>query len=179
MFFKSRNKFFTLLSTQKRNVRHSFNDSCGNNLTNIVIPDFVKRTLSYGDKYNAPYSSNNKIPVTEFIKEFECNILKIDSNIRNDIRTDFTNEIMRFYKQKSHLPIEDRSILYDFHNTNKFLKANPDLFVTKADKGVSVVIMFKSDYNVGMNEILKDDETYREINGNPLRKKPQINVMIS
>ena len=30
--------------------------------------------------------------------------------------------------------------------------------------------MFKSDYNVGMNEILKDDETYREINRNPLRK---------
>ena len=49
LFFKSRNKFFTLLPTQKRNVRYSFNNSWVNNLTNIVIPDFVKRTLSYGD----------------------------------------------------------------------------------------------------------------------------------
>ena len=84
LFFKSRNKFFTLLSTQKRNIRHSFDDAWVSNLTNIVIPDFLKRTLSYSGKYNAPYSSNNKISVIEFIKEFESNILKNDNNIRNN-----------------------------------------------------------------------------------------------
>ena len=158
------------MSSQKRTEKQFYNSKWVNNLTNMVIPEFVKRTLSFGEKYNAPYFGNKKILIIDFIEEFESNNLKINSKIRNDIRADFTNEIIKFYKNKNHFPINDKIILNNYHKTKTFLKNNPNLFVTKADKGGAVVIMDKCDYVCKMNEILGDDGTDRKIKNDPLKK---------
>ncbi|KAJ8687784.1 hypothetical protein QAD02_023578 [Eretmocerus hayati] len=53
--------------------------------------------------------------------------------------------------------------------TSKFLKDNPSLLVTKADKGNSTVIITKEGYRNKMLESLSDQKYYRRVDGNPLK----------
>ena len=70
------------------------------------------------------------------------NINKYNTQNRNTINTTLTN----IYK-----------------NTRHFLKTHEDIVVVKSDKGKSVILMNKDNYNDNVMTMLKDRSTYKFI----------------
>jgi hypothetical protein len=56
---------------------------------------------------------------------------------------------------------EEKLMIKDVKSTKDFMKENPGVFVTKADKGV---ILDRQDYIQGMENIFSDTTTYVRIN---------------
>jgi len=53
--------------------------------------------------------------------------------------------------------------------TNKFIKNNPNIIFTRADKG-NITVALKTEYLNKIEEILNDTETYEKINKDPTKK---------
>ena len=71
-------------------------------------------------------------------------------------------------KKVNYILKEERSFTKKPGITKSFLKNNPNIFFTKADKGNVTVCLNKSDCNNKMLELLSDNNTYEKINKNPL-----------
>lgn len=54
----------------------------------------------------------------------------------------------------------ESNLLQKSKAVSSFLKNNPDIFFTKADKGNSTVAVLKSEYVNNINNMLKDENTY-------------------
>lgn len=88
------------------------------------------------------------------------------ANIRNFTVTYLSN----FIKQKIELNTLEKSLLSKAHNVHKFIKDNPDILFTRADKGNTTVAITKNDYIEKMTHILNDSNTYSIVNKNSIRK---------
>jgi len=64
----------------------------------------------------------------------------------------------------------DPKIINLVKTTNKFIKNNPNLIYTRADKGNITVTLNKSDYINKIEEMLSDKETYTLIKKDPTKK---------
>ena len=53
-----------------------------------------------------------------------------------------------------------------------FISENPEILITRADKGNTTVIMNRESYRRKMYEILNDQSTYILINKDPINKIP-------
>ena len=51
-----------------------------------------------------------------------------------------------------------------------FLKAHPNIVITKSDKTSNTVIIEKSLYNEKMTDILRDETTYKALDQDPTEK---------
>ena len=52
----------------------------------------------------------------------------------------------------------------------RFISENPDILITRADKGSTTVIMSRDSYKEKMHEILNDQTTYNSIKKVPTNK---------
>jgi len=64
----------------------------------------------------------------------------------------------------------DRKIINLLNTTNNFLKMNPNIIYTRADKGNITVALNRNDYINKVEEILRDKETYELIKKDPIKK---------
>ncbi|KAJ8678260.1 hypothetical protein QAD02_014047 [Eretmocerus hayati] len=53
-------------------------------------------------------------------------------------------------------------------HTRQFMRNNPNILITKSDKGNKTVLIYKSDYIQKVEENLQNDKYYEKINRNPL-----------
>ncbi|KAI4476245.1 hypothetical protein M0804_013756 [Polistes exclamans] len=58
----------------------------------------------------------------------------------------------------------------NFIKTKRFLKQNPDIIVTRSEKGNNTVIMKKDEYLKEMEKLLEDTNTYSLLNNDPTNK---------
>lgn len=58
----------------------------------------------------------------------------------------------------------------EFSFCKKFLRDRDDIFVTKADKGQTTVIMDRNDYILKIESLLEDKSTYRILKKDPINK---------
>lgn len=148
------------------------------NLTDKPIPENVKRILSLG-KFCPPIINNKKIPVLEFIKEFETNTHKISNDMVSTLRLDFVKTIKDFVQNKKHKSRFDIKVNTMILETKQFLKENTNLLITRADKGQTTVVMKTETYIEKMNELLNDTSTYKKISKDPLNiMKNAVNDLI-
>jgi len=139
------------------------------NLTNTQIPASVKDTLSLGEKFNFLINPDKRT-MFECLKNIEIgtrNIDDINSNIKDDILAVVNNYIKKTKTQ--HINIDDRTINSNLTLTKKFLKDNPEIFITKADKGNVTVIMKNTEYVEKVETALSDKKHYAVIKKSPLR----------
>ena len=140
------------------------------NLTDINIPDKVKYILQLGQRFNLPNIITDKEKITcEFIKHIESNIFNLDERTKNLIRKDIIPVLNRI-KYSSPNSLVDSKIKQGLKELNVFLKNNPGLLITKADKGNTTVIMTFKNYLEKMHDVLHDKDTYRLIDKDPTKK---------
>ena len=141
------------------------------NLSNITLTKEQIETLALGLDYALPPS---RIHREKHLLSFEklAQMLKSQSLRRGDKSFQdvcksiayLANETYYDFKNWKHL-IPDkktRSILKDLIN-------NPDIVITKPDKGRAVVILNKTDYIDKTMEIINDETKFRKVNDDPFK----------
>jgi len=138
------------------------------------IPKRVSRFLSLGEKFALPLDfkdNRDRLDVSfAIIKNFEACSHVIPEKVVDKVRSSVVNSVKKSLYSNKHVNHMDSALQKEYINCKNFLKNNDDIFVTKADKGQVTVIMDKTDYIKQMEDILKDDSTYKMLKSNPLRK---------
>ncbi|XP_071579989.1 uncharacterized protein [Temnothorax nylanderi] len=172
---KATNKFNRIFS--KQDYKTFFNNDRKKwliNISNINIPDNITHILSLGDNFGIPVTNRDKkdrlLTTIDTIKNFETSSYKMPPAAINTIRSSIANSLKLFLNKNIHVEYIDRYILREFSNCQRFLRNNPDIFVTKADKGQITVIMDRTDYNDRMIDLLNDESTYNKLKNNPNKK---------
>ncbi|XP_055685769.1 uncharacterized protein LOC129791573 [Lutzomyia longipalpis] len=133
------------------------------NLTDKTIPHEATFLLSLGPKMGLPLDSKGDVPLPQMIAEIESIVQSIDSSEEdlNRLRSEVTGNIKNFFhKNKRELPHEKRLKIAK-QITSRFLKDNPDIIVTRSDKGNKSVVMSKEEYLEKMRLLVGDQETYK------------------
>jgi len=134
------------------------------------IPKDVIALLQLGENFCLP--PNNKSHLTiECVKHVESNLSKFQ---HHNFSSMFRSRICSFINQikyiDDHRTETDIEILQSLHITKTFIKNNPDIIFMKADKGNTVVALDRHDYVNKMESLLSDDNTYSELQRNPVNK---------
>jgi len=171
------NKFNRLRSYQNLRYNNFFDMDRSKwiiNNSSKEIPDYVSNILSLGERFALPINVNDskdRLDTTlGIVKNFEASIYKFPEMCVDNIRAMVVNSLNRNLYRYKHLNYLDAHIHKEFIKCKNFLKNNDDIFVTKADKGQVIVVMDKSAYVDQMVKILDDENTYRLVRNNPLRK---------
>jgi len=139
------------------------------NLSQHNIPDKVKRLLQFGHNFSLPMTNPDN-SIIQLIKNIENNIIKLNDDTQNTIRN-WSIPLLHKLKNSSHIRDNmDSTIMNLMTYTKKFIKSNPNLIFTRADKGNITVALNKLDYINRIEDIFKDNETYIKINKDPLKK---------
>jgi len=144
------------------------------NLCSIDIPESITNILCLGEKFGLPANLNDKRERLELtvnsVKNFEMVIPKLPEKVVDNVRSMIVNSLCRNISSNNHLSHFDTYINREVKKCKNFLRNNPDIFVTKADKGQVTVIMDRKVYVDKMTQNLEDTETYKPLNSNPLQK---------
>ena len=147
---------------------HALLDSWFTNLTDIHIPLPVAKTVSLGKNFGVPIP-NNQLPIKHLFADFESNIHKINEDDRNAARFKFVNCISTFSRQRqSHNALSNfqKNMIQNAKLTHTFLKNNPNILITKADKGNTTVALDKNKY-IEVKTILAEKKTYITLKKDP------------
>lgn len=155
------------------------------NFTDIALSEEVVKTLRLEPKFGLPLEKRTAA-IPTIINDIEFCIqntdvqgesMKIIEENRNKIRSDVVNVLMNFFRKKE--PREFDEIWKNMKITSRFLKEHDELIVARSDKGGSTVVMYREEYVTGMNDMLKDDRTYKKIVKDPTNKfQLQSNVIV-
>ena len=132
------------------------------NKTSFEIPENVRRILSLGHKFNPPFEKAS-FPIERLVCDVEAALKPYEDQSKIEIRNRFVNILTNFLNQKEITTEIERRIRNDVTSTKKFIKANPGIFVTKADKGNATVILDRQNYITGMEKLFSDSKTYCRI----------------
>jgi len=153
---------FNKLKSEQHNLNMLIPDSWIKNLTTINIPDDVLKFLALGFKFSvAPDRSD--ISIKGLLASFENIITQLPTEVRDITRAKFTNIFTNYLKKPGH--INYLGVL--FSKTKQFLRDHGELVVTRADKGNVTVILTKEMYLELANNILQDQNYYRQLTNDP------------
>ncbi|XP_062711892.1 uncharacterized protein LOC134289674 [Aedes albopictus] len=146
------------------------NSSAVLNATNKTIPPETLILLSLGPKFALPYTNIAQMPFFHLIADVE-NILAMHTDIavREQTRCQIINKTQNFVNKNRPLgtdPLE-KFCRTASNITKKFIKTNPDILITEADKGNRTVIMHLDDYESKMAQLIGDTSTYQQVNSDP------------
>ena len=131
-------------------IKHKFYKRI-HNLTNINLNITETKLLEKGLKYHIEQKYNTKTR-NKHLLDIENAILKTNKEHQDDIRALVINEITT--KQ----PIKFKQELSTLNNLKNIKKklAHNDALITKADKGNTAVIIYKSEYNCKIEEYISN-----------------------
>lgn len=132
------------------------------NLTDIEVPYETTILLSFGSKFALPTKTRD-IPLIKILSEVENILAKLHEDKVVEQRGKITNMITNFLKKPQKLSKVEKTLSYYQKVTKKFLKDHKNIVITKSDKGGTTVVMFKSDYQQKMMDLLQDESTYERI----------------
>jgi len=147
----------------------SVNDKWFINLSHFEIPYKVQCLLQLGQNFSIP-STNTKNNIIQLIKNIENNIIKLQQDTQNEIRNRSIPVIHNLTSQTLYKDHIDTQIIDLMKITNEFVKNNPNIIFTRADKGNITVALDKTEYLNKIDNMLKDTQTYSVINKEPIKK---------
>lgn len=136
------------------------------NLSNKSLPDDVKTILSLGPKFAFP-PSNKDISMKHLLAEVEEVVVTAPSNMQNILRAKATNAVTNYIKKNENT----RDILSEMQQkTKSFIRGNPDMIITKSDKGNVTVVMNRGEYENRVAEMVSDSDVYKVLDRDPTSK---------
>ena len=139
------------------------------NVSDIELPTYVTDVLKLGEKFNFNNPFNNSLTL-HYLKDFE---IFFNNNIDEEqipkLKGTYLNFINKFYNRElSHITHFDKKFKIDLKKTKEFIKRNPQLLITRADKGNTIVIIRKLNYIEKTEKLFSDKKYYKQIKTNPL-----------
>lgn len=133
------------------------------NLTNVAFPDNVAKMLALGPKFCiAPRVAD--LNVRRLLSNVEFCISKISDSSRDIMRAQAANIITNYFQKN----VNCHTVFNGLHRETKlFLKGNPDIIITKSDKGGTSVAMYVGAYEDKMLELLSDPQVYTVLKSDP------------
>ena len=93
----------------------------------------------------------------------------MNDEIAPKVRESLLNTIKKYHnKELSTRLHNDKKFKIDLEKTRYFIKNNPSILITRADKGNATVVITKSSYLEKTENLFKDQKYYNEIKKNPL-----------
>jgi len=139
------------------------------NLSHTTIPQDVQRLLQLGHNFSLPSNDSNNNTI-QLIKNIENNLIKFHEDVQFEVRNRVLPFLHNIKHKARHKDTKDIQILELLQKTKKFVKNNPNVIFTRADKGNVTVALDKNDYYIKIEEILKDTETYTIISKDPTNR---------
>ena len=133
-------------------------------LSNLTIPTNVSNILALGPKFSYNNPEITEKVIFDTIKSFESQIYKIPINNRANVRFNIVNTLKNEQKnnkfKKTHSTFGEKLFLDNLKETEKFLKDQKEIIITKADKRNKTVVLTKQMYINESNKLLIDGDTY-------------------
>jgi hypothetical protein len=85
-------------------------------------------------------------------------------------RSNCINLINNHIKSNKKLDKTDKFIITSNNQTKKVLKEHPEIMILNSDKNCGTVAMTKEQYNLKVDELLSDTNTYVKIENDPTKK---------
>lgn len=139
------------------------------NLSNKDIPTPVVSLLQFGEKFSL-LSLNIKSSIFETVKDIENDIRSFPHEVRDEIRSLIFPTLEGAINLPSIMSDLEINLLRRYHETKTFIRDNPDIILTKADKGNITVAVEQDVYVSKVKDILKDTSTYTVVSKNPIKK---------
>jgi len=150
------------------------------NTTKTPIPNKVIGLLQLGEGFCLPPDNKEHLFI-EYIKHIENNFSKFkqQQSCVNTMRIQLFNFLKPLHNLDHVRSNIDLEILDAVSFTKKFIKENPELLFTRADKGNTVVALDRTDYMNKMKACLSDSNTYIKLKQNPANKLlSELKIMI-
>jgi len=160
------------------NIYHSFKHTINSNvdlwvknISSTEIPQDIMYVFALGPKFGLPTNNKNKF-MFELISSIVPHIQRLkpgNPQMINKINFNISVILHKYKNSKENnneLNYFHRKLQNDIKKANRFLKNNPEIILTKADKGNISIIMNKSEYDRKMFEMLEDKNTYSCLNQN-------------
>lgn len=162
-----RHKLMALKGVMLPTININFNEKWLVNLTNVELPTEFKLLISLGEKF----SINRDVPHVPFfhlIADVE-NALKTieDENAQCAARSDIATMIKNYVINGGRLNNIDKFTNEILDKSLKFIKRYESrenakkIVVMRSDKGQQSVVIYKDDYDKGMNTLLNDRNNYK------------------
>lgn len=163
-------KKFEKLKSEQHSAEVTFKLENVLNLTNITLPNDFMKLLSLGPQLALPVTRDDiQIPHLiadlEKIMSFDCPTALID-----DTRAILANHITNYLNKDSKLDKTDQFLHITYRRLDKFLQRNQNIVILNSDKCKRTVIMYKSEYESKMSDLLNDRSTYDIVSVNPIKK---------
>ncbi|XP_038116624.1 uncharacterized protein LOC119768907 [Culex quinquefasciatus] len=157
--YKSRQQRKLEKLRSSRDVQNATRENWVVNCTNEVLPEYVTRSLQLGSGFNNP--NPHTAPYVRVLSEIEAAVNERPNAdlIRQDVSNAIINHV-NYTKQSFH---DEHESTRKKSKTKQFLLERGDLVVTKADKGKTVVVMKREEYDEKMQALVSDVETYEQI----------------
>lgn len=146
------------------------------NMTNYEFPDDAHMILAMGPKF-AVKPTKDETPICNIIADIEHITKSVDdrtehNNIRGKAATIFSNHLHRMnsFTTKKQVDLNNA-----FKTTKLFIKNNPDIIITEADKGNVTIAMYRTEYEDRMTEHFSDKNKYRPLTFDPTEKLQKTN----
>jgi len=122
--------------------------------------------------YFCPPPDNKTNLLIEYIKHTENSFMRFKQwhSCVNTMRSQFVNFLKPIRKLDVHRSDTDCKIIELRFEHKKFIKDNPNIIFTRADKGNTVVALDRSEYVRNMETCLSDPDTYIILKHNPANK---------
>lgn len=136
------------------------------NLSKVDLTAPVKEILCLGDKhsYTSQIDQRTAFSLYKNIEQF-LHINELDNSYY--VRDSLVKCINKAVKTKKHKPINLRIFENKLFETKKFLKNNPHLLVTKADKGNATIVIERDCYVEKVKNELNNDKYYEKLPRDP------------
>lgn len=121
--------------------------------------------LSMGPKFALPIE---KLPTLDLIADIEFIISRFaDEHIKKGMRSHLTYEITKYAKSNRKLNRIEKFLLSAAKITYKFLKDNPNIYISTSDKGNITIVADISEYRDKMDSLLSDTDNFVELQSDP------------
>jgi len=138
------------------------------NLSNHTIPNDVQCLLQLGSNFSLP-SRNTKKDCLELIKNLENNSNKLPIDTFETVRNRSISILNNLTSYHSMHKYNNTRMFHLLKTTKNFLRNNPQVIFTRADKGNITVALDQADYSQSISQMLQDTDTYDIINKDPIR----------
>ena len=145
----------------KKTVSNSkLNQKWFKNLTGNQIPENVAKIASLGINFGVTIKKR-EIPTYTIIADIESNINKINPESHDEMRLKVANAVNNFKKCGNEHKSKFVQPVKEIKEARNFVKNNPDIVFTRADKGNTTVALTRTDYNEKVKNLLQDENTYQ------------------
>lgn len=155
-------KFSALYRREVSSYKHK--DNWFKNLTSYNFPPDIKMFLSLGPKFCLPPVPYKTISMKVVLADVEGIIKLAPISTQDILRAKCTNAITNFIHTNKRTNTIEHELYY---KTQRFLKDNNDILITRADKGNVTVALTREQYSSKIVSLIDDTTTYRRIYSDP------------